>query len=69
MNGLSVRQKQLYDFIDGFVRENGYAPSIKDIAEGVGIGNSTAAAHLNAMRKKHRVTWRERTPRSLRVIP
>ncbi len=69
MKELSARQKQLYDFIDSFAKEKGYAPSYRDISEGCGLGNSTVVAHLNAMRKKHFIIWQEKIPRTIRVIP
>ncbi len=41
---LTRRQKQVYDFISGFVDKNGYSPSYDEIREGLGL-NSLATVH------------------------
>ncbi len=46
MKTLTTRQKQILEFIDGFGREHGYAPSIRDIVKGCGI-SSTSVVDYN----------------------
>jgi len=41
---LTRRQKQVYDFISGFVDRHGYSPSYEEIADGLGL-NSLATVH------------------------
>ena len=41
---LTRRQKQVYDFISGFVDTHGYSPSFEEIAEGLGL-SSLATVH------------------------
>ncbi len=46
MKTLTARQQQILDFIDGFGREHGYAPSIRDIVKGCTI-SSTSVVDYN----------------------
>jgi repressor LexA len=69
MEGLSKRQQQVYDFIETYHTENGISPSVSDIAEGLGLANSTIGTYLEALRRKNRVTRMAGVPRSLKVVP
>jgi repressor LexA len=46
MQGLSGRQRQVLDFIRGFIDEHGYPPTIRDIQKGCGI-SSTSVVDYN----------------------
>lgn len=53
MRSLTSRQKQVYDFIFFYHEENGYAPSLQEIAGHLGIkGNLGVLRHLQALEKK-----------------
>lgn len=69
MEGLSKRQKEVYDFIEKYRSQKGFSPSIANIAEGVGLKNSTIATYIEAMKKKGFVTNESHVPRSLLVVP
>lgn len=43
---LSERQKKILDFVEAFVRENNYPPTIREIGEAVGI-SSTSVVNYN----------------------
>ncbi len=50
MNQLSPKQERIYDFILSFTRENGYPPSVREIAEAVGLKSpSTVHFHLKSL--------------------
>ncbi|HBG47570.1 MAG TPA: LexA family transcriptional regulator [Deltaproteobacteria bacterium] len=52
-NTLTSRQKEILDFLRGFIREAGYPPSLRDICARFGIsGPKNAAKHLDALVKK-----------------
>lgn len=66
---LTDRQVQAVEFVRTFSEERGYGPSIRDVAEHLGVGEATARGHLNALSRKGAI---ERTPgvaRSIRVCP
>ena len=47
---LTKRQKQVVDFIAGFIRRNGYSPSFEEIAEELGLASlATVHKHLTAL--------------------
>ena len=50
---LTRRQKEALDFIDEFIRDNGYSPSFSEIAEGLGLASiATVHKHLTALESK-----------------
>jgi repressor LexA len=53
--GVSVtkRQKEVLDFISGFIASNGYAPTFKEIGEAVGVHSSaTVYKFVEILRRK-----------------
>lgn len=53
MSRKTDKPQQILDFVDRFVRENGYAPSVREIGAAVGL-NSTASVsyHLHQLQEK-----------------
>src|SRR5271169_1866083 len=50
---LTRRQKQVYDFISGFVDGHGYSPSYEEIAEGLGLSSlATVHKHISNLEQK-----------------
>ena len=50
---LTAKQQKVYDFVRKEIRRNGYAPSIREICDGVGLSStSTVHAHLETLKKK-----------------
>ncbi|MDI9497808.1 MAG: transcriptional repressor LexA [Bacillota bacterium] len=55
---LQETSDRVYRFIVDYIDENGYAPSVRDICEGVGIGStSTVHAHLKRLEADGRLTY------------
>ncbi|MFQ5464321.1 MAG: transcriptional repressor LexA [Thermodesulfobacteriota bacterium] len=51
--GLTDRQKDVLDFIEGFMAAHGYPPSVREVAASLGIsGAANAAKHLAALERK-----------------
>ncbi|RMD51018.1 transcriptional repressor LexA [Candidatus Parcubacteria bacterium] len=47
---LTKKQKEVLDFIEKFIRENGYTPSYREIAKGLGLSSpSTVYEHVQAL--------------------
>jgi len=65
---LSNRQQQVYDFIKTYFTENGFCPSLADIACSLGLHESTVVAYVNLLKQKGLVTSAYRTARSLRIV-
>src|SRR5258706_16058776 len=51
---LTKRQKQVLDFVAGFVQENGYSPSYEEIARGLNLASlATVHKHIAALDTKN----------------
>lgn len=50
-DGLNKNQRKMFDFIVSYVKENLYPPSITEIAEYVGISNTTVQSNLIRIQK------------------
>jgi len=68
MEKLPSRQKEVYDFIARYFTENGFCPSLADIARGLNLHESTIATYVNILKEKGYVTSEYRVARSLRVV-
>lgn len=67
---LTRRQKQVLDFIAGFIDENGYSPSYEEIARGLSLASlATVHKHISALEAKHYVKRGFNQSRSLEVAP
>ena len=50
---LTKKQQVVYDFVRKEVKKNGYAPTVREICEGVGLSStSTVHTHLESLQKK-----------------
>jgi len=50
---LTKRQKQVLDFIAGFVDDNGYCPSFEEIARGLDLASlATVHKHISVLEEK-----------------
>ncbi len=67
---LTPRQKELLDFIAGFVDEHGYCPSYDEIARGLDLASlATVHKHIAALSAKGYLNRTENHSRSLEIGP
>lgn len=67
---LTKRQKQVLDFVAGFVEKNGYSPSYEELADGLGLASlATVHKHVLALETKQYLTRGYNQSRSLEVAP
>lgn len=60
--------RSVYDFLVSFITENGYAPSIKDIAARTGIkSTSTVHYYLEMLDKTGKIKVRPHTSRGIKL--
>ena len=65
----SKRQKELLNFVDGFIQGHGYGPSYREIMRALGYKSvSTVAVHIDGLMVKGYLRKRDRSARSLEVI-
>ena len=67
MKGLTVKQQEILDFVDRFMRHEGMAPTVYEIADYFKIKSATAFAHLRALQRKGYVN-RSSKARSLTLV-
>lgn len=65
---LGPRQKKILDYILATVEDRGYPPSVREIAESVGLASpSTVHAHLEALQKKGYIRKDATKPRAIEI--
>lgn len=71
MNPLTVRQKQILDYIRSYINNNGYAPSYREIGENFDFSSvATVAEHIESLRQKGYLDRGENgEARSLQLTP
>ncbi len=70
MNPLTKRQRQILDYIEQFIDENGYAPSYREIAAEFKLASvSTIAEHIDALDRKGHLQRAVNEARSLQLTP
>ena len=63
------RQRELLNFVDGFIQGHGFGPSYREIMRALGYKSvSTVAIHLDGLIAKGYVRKRDNSARSLEVI-
>lgn len=68
MSKLSPKQQQIYDYILSFSQENGYPPSVREIAQAVDLRSpSTVHFHLKGLREAGLISQAEGRTRAITV--
>lgn len=63
------RQRELLNFVDGFIQGHGYGPSYREIMRALGYKSvSTVAIHIDGLITRGYVRKRDNSARSLEVI-
>lgn len=67
---LTPKQKKILDIILNFTEKNGFAPSLKEIANNIGLkAVSTVYQHIKALEKKGYLKKEDNQPRGILSIP
>src|SRR5690242_17025172 len=67
---ITKRQRQVYDFISGFVQTHGYSPSFEEIGNGLGLSSlATVHKHITNLEKKGLLRRDYNRSRSIDVLP
>lgn len=63
------RQKELLEYVDGFIQEHGYGPSYREIMNAIGYKSvSTVAIHIDGLIQKGFLRKTDNSARSLEVV-
>ena len=62
------KQKELLEFIEGFINQHGYSPSYREIMTGLNYNSvATVSLHINNLIKRGHLLKRDHSARSLEV--
>jgi len=65
---LTKRQKEILDYVNSFIQEKGYSPSLEEIAEHFNLSSvATVHQHIATLKAKHYLSSEENQPRSINV--
>ena len=63
------RADRVVDFIRAYIRMHGYAPTVREIMDGVGLASTAAVQyHLEKLRDSGVITWIPGRARTIRVL-
>jgi len=65
---LTSRQREVFDFIQAFIKERGYPPSVREIGEHFHIYPRAAFDHLKALERKGYLKRRSSMSRGLEIL-
>ncbi len=65
---LTKRQQQVLDFITGYVRDVGYPPTVREIANAFDMSSKGAYDHLKAIEKKGHIRRDPAKPRAIELM-
>lgn len=66
--GIETRQG-VYDFLVKFITENGYAPSVREIAEATGLkSTSSVYEHLQILEMAGKIHMEKNKPRAISLV-
>jgi repressor LexA len=67
---LTKRQKQLVDYLEGYITKQGYAPTLEEIGAHFGLSSlATIHKHLTNLEKKGLIRRKWNRSRALEVVP
>ena len=62
-----VQTKKLLDFIKKFIKQNGYSPSYREMAQALNVNTSTTRSHIIALQKRGFIKFIPGTARSVGI--
>jgi repressor LexA len=66
---LYKRQRQIVDFLSLYIQKNGYSPTLKEIADSIGVSSlATVHEHLQSLEKKNVIRKRDGEVRGIELI-
>jgi repressor LexA len=70
MSSLSSPQQQLYDWLVTFIQKHGYAPSVRQMMQAMGLKSpAPVQSRLKYLKQKGFIDWEEGKARTLRLLP
>ena len=62
-------QERVYNFIVEFIKNNGYAPSVREICTGTDLSSASSVyMHLLKLEDEGKIEMKRKSPRAIKVI-
>ncbi|MDR1179515.1 MAG: repressor LexA, partial [Spirochaetales bacterium] len=68
MKDLTVRQKEILNFIRDFIRKHRFPPTIREIAECFQMSAKSAYDHIHALEKKNVIACSKNRSRTIEIL-
>lgn len=68
MEELTIKQKEVYDFICKYIKNYGYSPSVRDISKVFNHSTATIHSHLLTLKEKGYIDYVEGKARTIKII-
>ncbi len=68
MQKLTKRQREVLDFIKRYIEDNGFAPTLQEIADGLGYGHGPIQYHINALIHKKKLARADGNARGIWLV-
>ena len=69
MRDLTKRQEDILLAITNFIKDKGYAPTVREVGEIVHLAStSTVYNHFEKLKEKGYITWEPSQPRTIRIL-
>lgn len=65
---LTVRQREIFSFVEAYIHEKGYPPTTYEIGDAFGFSVRGACDHLIAIEKKGYISRTHNSPRSIIIL-
>ena len=65
---LTKKRERVYLFIKKFIEKNGYPPTMIEIGKHMGVTDSAANQHVQALQKMGYVSYQKKKQRTLRIV-
>ena len=62
------RKKHILDYIAVFIASNGFSPSVRDIADGVGLALANVHQNLVILKEEGRIDFQEGKRRTITIV-
>lgn len=59
---------RIYRYIVDFITSNGYSPSMREIADGIGVSTQTVHSHLNMLEKLEKIHIQNDKARTISLV-
>lgn len=64
----TFKQRAILSFIKGYIERRECSPTVREIAEYLGIGYNAARKRLIVMQRKGIIDWEYGSPRSIHIL-